>query len=270
MVAPAIGDIRRLKLGKLGARHDGRDLLLEKYLDLAALPALPATLGRTAMVSGFDWGMDLNDQIGDCTIASVDHIRRLWNLLNKQQFAGMSQQDILAAYSAVSGYDPTTGQNDNGAVILDVLNYWRNTGIGGNKLGAFASVIPGHIANVKYSIMLFGAAKLGIQLPIAAQQQLSRGQIWDVRRFSLFGLTGIWAPGTWGGHDVPIIDWDDANQTFTCVTWGGLQQLTYRWFAAYCDESWACLDSEWTDGTKPAPNGFDLPTLQADLQAVAT
>ena len=42
-----------------------------------------------------------------------------------------------------------TGLNDNGAVILDVLNYWRKTGIGGHPISAYADLKELDAGNVE-------------------------------------------------------------------------------------------------------------------------
>ena len=51
----------------------------------------------------------------------------------------------------------------------------------------------------------------------------------------------------------------------TCITWGQLKKLTWNFWKAYCDEAHALLSQDWLDAS---PLGFDLATLQADLQAI--
>jgi hypothetical protein len=53
------------------------------------------------------------------------------------------------------------------------------------------------------------------------------------------------------------------------VTWGALKQVTWRFLAAYADEPFAVLSSDLLNGSGKCPAGFDLPTLQTDLQAVS-
>ena len=43
--------------------------------------------------------------------------------------------------------------------------------------------------------------------------------------------------------------------------------MTWSFWDAYCDEAYACLSELWA-GKKPAPSGFDLAALKADLKQV--
>jgi hypothetical protein len=110
-------------LGKLPVRHDRRTLRLASYVKAAPLaPPSCSWNKRTPR-----WTMMLNDSLGDCTIAAAAHMIEYWTA---DTYGGtghvVNDKEILTAYSAVSGYDPSTGQNDNGAVELDVLrNYLR-------------------------------------------------------------------------------------------------------------------------------------------------
>ena len=83
---------------------------------------------------------------------------------------------VLGAYSAITGYDPATGDNDTGAVETDVLNYWRKTGVAGHKILAYAALEPGNTQHVRDAIDLFGGAYIGLALPISAQRQA----VWSV------------------------------------------------------------------------------------------
>jgi hypothetical protein len=58
-----------MKLGRLPARRDYRVPALGKYLRAAQLPPpLPAV-----PPPDLAWPMDLNDSLGDCTIAAAAH-----------------------------------------------------------------------------------------------------------------------------------------------------------------------------------------------------
>ena len=69
-----------------------------------------------------------NDKIGDCTCAAAGHLIMEWTSLAQPKMFTPTDPQIVAAYSAITGYNPKTGANDNGAAELDVLNYWRKTG----------------------------------------------------------------------------------------------------------------------------------------------
>lgn len=245
-----------MKLGKQPVRLDPRTLQFARYLD-QALPAFPDAQDWAGKVPG-PWGMMLNDQIGDCTCASAGHLIMSWTADNAAPVTP-ADADIQAAYSAITGYDPVTGANDNGAVELNVLNFWRNTGIAGHKIGAYASIDPTNLDHVKAAIFLFGGIYTGFELPITCQGQ-ARWEITGV------GTTGPGAPGSWGGHAVPAMSYDDAGVTI--ITWGQPVKVAWDFFVTYCDEAYAIISPDFITGSLPAPNGFSMDQLVQDLQAI--
>jgi hypothetical protein len=113
-------------------------------------------------------------------VASAGHDIEAWTTTATGVEAQVTDQQVIAAYSAITGYDPATGANDNGARELDVLKYWRTTGIAGHQIGAFAEVGPTNHQEVGQSIYLFGGLYLGLNMPNTAQAQTSAGEPWDV------------------------------------------------------------------------------------------
>jgi hypothetical protein len=250
-----------LKLGKHPARHDPRTLLLASYTT-TKLPAPPAKMNLATKVKG-DWGMMDNDQLGDCTCAGAGHLIMEWTANGQSKMVTPADQNIVDAYSAITGYNPKTGANDNGAVELDVLNYWRTTGIAGHKIEAFIALEPSNHTHVMDAVWIFGGCYIGVALPKTAQRQTSTKQAWSVPPQ---GTGGDGAPGSWGGHAVPVVAYDARG--LTVVTWGALQQMTWGFWAAYCDEAYAILSPDFLKqkgGKTVAPNGFDIDQLQADL-----
>ena len=250
-------DPKKLKLGKLTARHDPRALLLATYLT-GALPAPPATCDVSTKVS--NWGMMDNDQVGDCTCAAAGHLIMEWTANAGKKMATPSDKQIIAAYSAITGYNPTTGANDNGANEVDVLNYWRQTGIAGHKIAAYMSLEPSNQTHIMDSVFLFEGCYIGLALPISAQAQTQNHQPWSVPPS---GTSGDGKPGSWGGHAVPVVAYD--SRGVTVVTWGALQQMTWSFWDTYCDEAYAILSHDMFNGKKTTPAGFSLQQLQEDL-----
>jgi hypothetical protein len=240
-----------MKLGKHAPKNDPRTLRLAHYL-LPSLPAAPLSSDWGTKIER--WGMMRNDAVGDCTCATAGHMIETWSSV-AGSLRIITDAEVIKAYSAVSGYDPATGANDNGAVEVDVLNYWRKTGIGGHKIGAYAAVNPKNPDHVKAGCWLFGGLYLGLALPLSAQSQ----DVWDVARRN-------GRAGSWGGHAVNVVAYD--KNALTCVTWGARKQMTWRFFEKYCDEAYALISSDWVNGKKKAPSGFDLAALQADLNAL--
>ena len=250
------------KLGKRPPRHDPRTLQLENYIIPSKLPAPPAAENWGAAVPTDGWPMMKNDTVGDCTCAAAGHLIEDWtaNATNGKDTVVLSDGDIVAAYSAITGYDPATGANDTGAVEIDVLNYWRKTGIGGHTILAYVAMEPGNHQHVMDAVYLFGGCYIGLALPISAQNQA----VWSVPPG---GRGGDGAPGSWGGHAVPVVAYD--SRGLTCVTWGMLKRMTWQFWDTYCDEAYAVLSQDWLESAGKAPSGLDLPALQADLEQVA-
>jgi hypothetical protein len=244
-----------MKLGKLAPRKDKRTLKMADYI--VTLPPVPAAVDWSHKLTAL--GEMCNDKLGDCTCAAAGHAIQTWTGNVKNEVTPTDKQ-IVAAYSAITGYTPRDPNSDQGAVELDVLNYWRNKGVGGHKISSYMAVQPKNQAHVKASIFLFGGTYCGLALPNSAQTQ----DVWDV----VPGPDG--AAGSWGGHAVWGLAYDSNFLTF--VTWGELKKMTWRFWNAYCDESYALLSSDWFTkklfSQGPSPSGFDMAALAADLKAL--
>jgi hypothetical protein len=254
---PTLVDPTKLKLGKGTARHDPRTLLMASYV-AGTLPTPPASYDLTSKVKA--WGMMENDQIGDCTCAAAGHLIMEWTANAGKKMATPSDKQVVAAYSAVTGYNPTTGANDNGAVEIDVLNYWRQSGIAGHKIGAYVALEPSNHNHIMESVYIFEGCYIGVQLPVSAKGQVQHHHTWSVPPG---GPNGDGAKGSWGGHAVPVVAYD--SRGVTVVTWGALQKMTWSFWEAYCDEAYAILSKDYLSKKKLTAEGFNLEQLQADL-----
>ncbi len=251
------GEARDGRLGRTPSKNDPRNLLLAKYLpnDLSGVPA-QANLSTPVK----NWGMMLNDTIGDCTVAACGHQIQQWTA-NAGTEKTPTDQAILKAYEAVSGYRPGNPQTDAGADMLTVLKYWRKTGISGDKIGAFTFVDPANFDHVRAATWLFGGTYLGLAMPVSAQKQ----QVWDVPQG---GAVGDGAPGSWGGHAVLIAGY--SPEGLLVVTWGQLKLMTWDFLKTYAQEAYAIVSKDFLNGKGQTPNaGLDLAALNADLKTVA-
>ncbi len=284
-------DHSHLHLGKRPRRHDARTLKLARYLT-SALPPAPSSVDYTRGVT--DWGMMLNDQLGDCIIADgPGHATQVWTLNATGTMVTPPDSLILDTYEKWCGYNPADPTTDQGGVELNVLNDWRQQGFAGQTLDAYAAIDAGvrdtgngsgdansHSLSPKsiaQAIWLFGGAYIGVELPITAQDQ----DIWDVPANP--GPND--EPGSWGGHAVYLVAYDfrdsgsspsdlglrtsDPGHSFlTCITWGQLKKMTWAWFEKYCTEAYALVSKDWIKATGLSPSGFDAATLEADLKLV--
>jgi hypothetical protein len=236
------------KLGKLPPKMDPRTLLLENYVP-ARFPKPPARVNHISRVKR--WPMYANDRLGDCTCAAAAHMVQSWTAYARRRDVTLPSREVVAAYYAI------TGGKDDGAVCLDVLNFWRKNGIGGDRIVGFAKLRNADVALAKLSIDLFGSCYLGLALPKFA---LATRKHWDVPPG---GAAGEARPNENNGHCVPAVGYD-GEQVFI-VTWGRLKAMTWRFYEAYMDEAYAVLNRDWIEKNRKAPSGFRFETLEKDL-----
>lgn len=244
-----------MKLGKLAPKHNAKTLLFKNYLKATAAPPPPAKTYYEYKVSS--WGMMGNDTFGDCTCACAGH-----EVMNRTAHSGTivtpTDAQILGMYGTICpGFNPATDANDNGAAITDALNYMATTGLAGEKIDGWAAIDYTNQLTVEQAIFLFGSCNIGVQLPNSAMDQTNAKQTWTVLEDD---------GGIDGGHCVALMGYGSAG--LTCVTWGQLQQMTWEWFAKYCDEAYAELALDWIAGNGRAVNSLNMAQLEDDLSAL--
>jgi hypothetical protein len=248
-------DPAAVKLGRAPKRVDKRTFKLTDYVPV--FPPIPPAKNWGDGVS--NWGMMKNDMVGDCAFAGMGHIIMLDTAANGNLFTP-SDDDVIGAYSAVTGYVAGDESTDKGTVLLDALNYWRQTGMAGHKILAYASISPTDIVMMKTAIYLFGGIYVGVDLPITAQSQA----VWTVNGDG----TGNSRPGSWGGHCISLGAYD--QQFFGCVTWGRNKYMTQPWWTLYGEEAYAVITEDWVPPAGAAPNSFNMDQLKTDLAAVTS
>jgi hypothetical protein len=245
------------KLGKTPPKFNRKTLGFKGMLKADA-PAPPEKLWREYKVPADAWGMFGNDTIGDCTCAAVAHLLMLVTAHTGKMIIP-ELADVIAMYSAVSGYDPSTGANDNGAAITDVLNYWQTTGLAGHKILGWAAIDQSNLLHRKQGMYIFGANDIGIQCPASAQSQFSAGETWDVVADD---------GGIEGGHCIDEFGYGADGTDFS--TWGrGDQKATNAWAQKYVDEAYCVITQDWLNNADGlAPNAMDLDALNAALAEI--
>jgi hypothetical protein len=241
-----------MKLGKRHAKFNVNALHLARYIDKAYIP--PAYADHTWGIS--NWGMMMNDTLGDCTIAACGHAMQVFTggKINE------SDKIIESYYSKWCGYVPGDPSTDNGGYELDVLNDWKAQTFDGHVLEGFVQPQPLNFSHIMHSIAEFGGVYIGFQVPNSAMTQFQNGEVWDV------------VPddgGIAGGHAVFCPAYHTLDPTYnkettiTCITWGQKQKMTMAFWEKYCDESHTLLAAAWQ------PVGVNLAALRADLAFMA-
>ncbi len=242
------------RFGKHPPKIDYRTLRLKSYLTsaLAPPPAAYSVLatGVYPKLKTKDpaklFPMDGNDSLGDCTIAALAHAETVYHGL-------LGNQNIMAKQAVVKLYMHLTGGVDSGLNELDVLNYWRQQAVSGDKILTYVSIDPKNHAHIQQAIHLFGGVYIGFQVQQNCVEEFNAHQPWTP------------GPLTNDGHAVYAVGYD--NTGVTVLTWGNTQQATWAWWDECVDEAYAILPPE---ALKPgfAP-GFNAVQLKADLAEVA-
>jgi len=234
------------QLGKLPPKIDKRTLKFGSYLT-PLLPQFPDVIDIYKKV--IQWPIFGNDRYGNCTCASVGHTILDRTTATNKIFLPTEKQ-ILDAYKKVNG------GKDAGAVMLDVLNLWRQNGVANHKIEAFAQLKPGSIDQLKHAIHLFGAAYIGLALPNYVMKnplQIS----WN---------RTLQRPNSHNGHCVSVVGYD--TKYIYVVTWGSIKAMSYNFYKKYTDEAYTTFSSDWIDALGKSPLGFNISTLNADLNEI--
>jgi hypothetical protein len=250
-----MADHSQMKLGRGRVKTDSRTLKLGKYLN-EELPSPPEAKDWTKGIA--KWGMMLNHEHGDCTIAAAAHAIQVWSAHTSGEIT-LPDSVILGHYEKWDGYKPGEPNTDAGGVELNVLNAWRKTDFDKHKLIAYADPVYTNLKEIRQAITLFGGVYIGLALPLTAQTQ----EVWDVAADGGHHAK----PGSWGGHAVFVPKYD--AHTFTCITWGALKTMTVAFWKEYVDEAHALLSHDWLK-THGSPSGFNLTELKYDLGLIHT
>lgn len=155
--------------------------------------------------------------------------------------------------------DPST---DQGGTPTAVLDYWKKTGIGGNKILGYSTIEPENNTLTKEAIYLFGGVYPGVQLPLTAQAQSKPNGTWSLTPG--YKTDANAQPGSWGGHLPELCGYNSQKVCF--ITWGFVQYATWGWYNYYCDEAYCPLSPQWLAKGGISPNHFNLSQLQSDMK----
>lgn len=245
------------KLGRKKSKHDPRTLRFSRYLK-PNLPTPPLESDWTAKIGA--WGMMKNDSLGDCVLAAAGHGIVGWKA-NAGFIVIPTDEEIVAAYSAITGYRPNNPATDQGTDPVSMFKYWKRRGIAGHKIGAWANVDPSKQNQFRIAISMFECVFISLAMPNYIQGNLGT---WDVPGPDVSPDDS--APGSWGGHEVVGFGYDFTGVTI--ITWGQTVKVTWAFLAKYCDESQVAFSTDLVSGDGTIPTGFDAATLIADLPLV--
>ena len=169
-----------------------------------------------------------NDRAGNCCeCADLRHAEIVQSAMGS---AWKPTADMaLARYARVAGYDPTTGQPDNGTDATTDMTDWCNKGIAINEqfldIPAWCPVNPGLADHIAFAIDRTGPVLATLALP-TTWRNLST---WA----SAPGTGASWAPNSAGEHRVLIGAYKAAGGPYVVRTWGLDVLASGAWLAAY-------------------------------------
>lgn len=246
------------KPGMLPSKPDQRTLELTNYIHLDMFQHLPRQVDWIVK-KATPWGDKNNLTLSDCTCAAAADMIECWTA-NAKAACTIDDQAVMTAFIALTGYDPATGKNDDAVYLSDALKYWRKIGIGDHKIKAYAIINHKNRDLIKAALEIFGGIYAGLSLPNS-----SRGQaLWDVAPGE---LSSDFAPGSFGGHVVAILAYDDIH--LTCISWGKVKKMSWAFLDFYGAELYAILTEDFLSQNK-TPLGFNLTALKMDLKKITS
>lgn len=247
------------KLGKQPARLDPRTRCLAGPMK-ERLPDPPPTANWAPTVQ---WPMWCNDRLGCCTQVSVASAILTWSGSALSPIA-LDDAQVVKNYGDQSGYVPGQPATDRGAVEVDVLSRWcqegyERPGQTRDYLTAYGYINPRDTASVQRAIAMLGGLYIGLFLP---QYACVGDKDWVLDPFADRSIAG--------GHAVWLHGYD--SEWLYLNTWGAPRRMSYRFFAAYCDEAYGLISRQnWTTlkGVSPIRETLDELVQELDT-ATAT
>jgi hypothetical protein len=265
-----------LELGKLPATYDKRDL---RFVDFksktVALKQAPVGFA-TARVEKFAPGLTMmgngpampedaipanwtaaQEGAGDCVWADAGNRVKYSNALAGKN-VDVRGKECIEMYAKEVGYNPVTGDNDNGTDMRSALNYARKTGIidstgTEHKIGGYCSLTPGNWTEMLEALAIFDMVCFGIQFRGCYMDQFNAGKPWNYVRSSPVE----------GGHDILCVDRNHTTEV-DVFTWAKVQGFMESVYTHDCDEAYGIfLPETLTNGV--SPEGFHLADFTAAL-----
>lgn len=225
-------------------------------LTAAHLSGLPDPEASHDYGSG-DYPMYGNDQYGDCVEAGLGHqVGQMTKYASGHEVL-FTDDEILTAYSNITGFDPDEPSTDQGTYTQDAMAWWRKTGLQGHAIVLYAALDLADTKSLRQAIELFGGVGIGFNFPAYAMDQFNAGKPWDVQRKN--GQLE-------GGHYVLATGYD--SQYLKVKTWGAEQLMSWAFLAKYADEAWVVLDNEMVGSAGSFYPGVDLYRLGEDFSAL--
>ncbi|RXK86747.1 hypothetical protein [Filimonas effusa] len=251
---------RKAQFGKLPADETveahGLHELMEKTFDAKVAAVAEAGIAATDFCNWHEkytgvWKEYDNYRIKSCVPAAAAHLITCWSANTKSVPRVLSDQEVLQAYKAVSGYDGNS--NDVGCKLEDFLIYWDDNGFGGESF-VRRLFIKKKIASVlEYGVYWFGGAMVGLQMPSHVEAQAK----WEVPPANLKDKDIKL-------HCVAVLGC--VSNYFIAISCGRKVSMSYAFYELYNDESVVVLSNVWLKADGQSPSNESLALLTKRLK----
>ena len=194
--------------------------------------------------------------LGDCTAVSVASAIRVLTAGRGGEIE-LTDEQVIGIYEA-NGYDPARPATDQGAVELDVLNRWCETGYAVGRqapdvLTGYGAVEPKNHDGVRRAVAMLGGLFIGLSLPVYA---VAEGAVWAApkRRVPIAG-----------GHAVFVHGYDADGLWLN--SWAERKRMDWGFLDAFCDEAYGLLSRDWLEVNGSSPMREDLGAMANELRA---
>lgn len=198
--------------------------------------------------------------IGDCALAGPDHLQMALNAYAHGSFASWGNETLLSAYEHLGGYQLGDESTDNGLVLQDVMEFWRNEGFpaaggGTDKILFFGALRPGSWfrAQRMQAMRAFGGIIYGHQWPESAEHQFPGA------------LTYIPGSANAGGHcTVQLGELTGENEIRDCC-WGQIVSASTGFLLHTVTEAWVAGTADFVELNGRNPSGLDMAGMNDAL-----
>lgn len=207
------------------------------------LPSPPSMWGHGHDFPQGDWlmlGNGPDDTVfpgfqgcGDCAWAGPAHEEMEAAKNAGHPVPEFSGKTVVEQYSEYCGYDPQTGENDEGSDVQQVLAWRQEKGLRDDhgsvyKIGRSVSIEPGNLQHLWEAAWLFENVGIGLTVTAAQMDQFDAGPqpTWDY----------VAGSPEEGGHYVPVMG------KLGLISWGEDVYYTPRFIEKQNDESFCYID----------------------------
>jgi hypothetical protein len=226
------------RLGKAPSRSHPKMLNLNNYTtEIADPPKTYDAWKKNKPLPIRDVG---NNEYGNCTIASQVLLTEYMERQEQKRTIHIPKENLGCRHY---------GCGDYGAYEIDALNNWRRPDLTFRDdkgrpytIDAYVRINQSDLKAVKNAIVLSKAPGIKVCFNLPWAWAMRGDMVWDIPEGQ--SPTGIYMPGTWGGHSMMALDKYDENWLYLPHSWNvPMGKISWRAFSIYCDEAYMVIDS---------------------------